>query len=384
MYTATAKHTEMARRFLWHFVLELLLLLGAASLAAAQVSSPRQVWKMQDSGATAGLRGIDSVDGTVAWASGTGGTVLRTTDGGAHWTRCATPDADKDGTTLDFRGIQAWDAQRAMIMASGPGDKSRLYKTTDGCKSWTLIFTNPDAPSGFWDSFWMYPLYKDGIILGDPVNRRITVFETHNGGANWKRDQNMGLSAKGMSVGGFAASNSLFAQTRSGYMYGFVVGGKGGSYYFQRNSSFEKWSRVSLPLAEGSESSGPFALAIRWTFPRCTDCAHPVGYFFIAVGGDYTKPNDSTGTAAYSLDMGAHWTASKQPPHGYRSAVQWSQDLRAWITVGTSGSDISRDDGRTWRPLDNGNWNALSLPFVVGPDGRIARLDPQLTPPATN
>lgn len=82
--------------------------------------------------------------------------------------------------------------------------------------------------------------------------------------------------------------------------------------------------------------------------------------------------------------MGAHWTASKQPPHGYRSAVQWSQDLRAWITVGTSGSDISRDDGRTWRPLDNGNWNALSLPFVVGPDGRITRLNPQLTPPATN
>jgi len=37
---------------------------------------------------------------------------------------------------------------------------------------------------------------------------------------------------------------------------------------------------------------------------------------------------------------------------------------------------ISRDDGRTWQPLDNGNWNALSLPFIVGPKGRIARLNP--------
>jgi hypothetical protein len=33
-----------------------------------------------------------------------------------------------------------------------------------------------------------------------------------------------------------------------------------------------------------------------------------------------------------------------------------------------------------WQPLDNGNWNALSLPFVVGPNGRIARLNPAALP----
>ncbi len=121
----------------------LVLLLAAAAACPAQSASTAP-WQMQDSGTTAGLRGIDSVDGTVAWASGTGGTVLRTVDGGAHWTRCATPDADKDGATLDFRGVQAWDAQTAIVMASGPGDKSRLYKTTDGCKTWKLLFKNPE------------------------------------------------------------------------------------------------------------------------------------------------------------------------------------------------------------------------------------------------
>ena len=69
------------------------------------------------------------------------------------------------------------------------------------------------------------------------------------------------------------------------------------------------------------------------------------------------------------------------PPHGFRSAVQWSEALRVWITVGTNGSDISRDDGKTWQPLDNGNWNALSLPFVVGPNGRIARLNSAVVTP---
>ena len=70
------------------------------------------------------------------------------------------------------------------------------------------------------------------------------------------------------------------------------------------------------------------------------------------------------------------------PPHGYRSAVQWSDVAQAWIAAGTNGSDISRDDGHTWQPLDNGNWNALSLPFVVGPDGRIGRMDPAQNPQA--
>ena len=143
------------------------LLLCATALAAAQPSSPP--WQMQDSGATAGLRGIHSVDGTIAWASGTAGTILKTTDAGQHWQRCATPDADKDGATLDFRGVQAWDANTAIVMASGPGDKSRLYKTTDGCKTWKLIFTNPDE-DGFFDS--NPENHEDKLyVFGDPVKR---------------------------------------------------------------------------------------------------------------------------------------------------------------------------------------------------------------------
>ena len=74
------------------------------------------------------------------------------------------------------------------------------------------------------------------------------------------------------------------------------------------------------------------------------------------------------------------WTASITPPHGYRSAVQYSTALKLWVTAGANGSDISRDDGKTWQPLDDGNWNALSLPFIVGPNGRIAHLNPTAIP----
>jgi hypothetical protein len=94
----------------------------------------------------------------------------------------------------------------------------------------------------------------------------------------------------------------------------------------------------------------------------------------IAVGGDYKKPNESQGTAAHTSDGGKTWIAATKPPHGYRSAVAWDEKEKVWIAAGTNGSDVSFDDGKTWQPLDNGNWNALSLPWVVGPDGRIAKL----------
>ncbi len=129
---------------------------------------------------------------------------------------------------------------------------------------------------------------------------------------------------------------------------------------------------VEVPIAGGSEAAGIFSIGF-------VDSA--TAWRGIAVGGDYTKPNERQ---AFRLDIdGArHWTASTTPPHGYRSSVQWSEPLKAWITVGTNGSDISRDDGKTWQPLDNGNWNALSLPFVVGPKGRIARLNAGAIPAA--
>jgi hypothetical protein len=75
--------------------IRLTLLLAVSTFAAAQSpAAARPPWLMQDSGTTAGLRGIDSVDGMVAWASGTGGTVLKTIDGGSG------PGQGAHGTTI--------------------------------------------------------------------------------------------------------------------------------------------------------------------------------------------------------------------------------------------------------------------------------------------
>ena len=95
-------------------------------------------------------------------------------------------------------------------------------------------------------------------------------------------------------------------------------------------------------------------------------------------------PDNPESTAAFSAGTN-RFSLAQTPPHGYRSAVAYDPVTKTWITVGPNGTDISTDDGRNWRALKpsptdtpdaDRNWNALSLPFVVGPHGRIGILRP--------
>jgi photosystem II stability/assembly factor-like uncharacterized protein len=288
------------------------------------------------------------------------------------------PGAEK----LDFRGIWAWDDNTAMVMASGPGDASRIYKTVDGCSSWKLLFTNPDK-DGFWDAMVFSGNRQDGgIILGDPVNGRFVVDHLLASGKLFQASVEL-PTATPESKGAFAASNSSLAICREFTSDCAWFGAGGGLVYMLRERRvmpvhpephtmyhiYETyWESVKTPIAGGNDSSGVFSVAFR-------DPDHGM-----AVGGDYTKPNESAGTAAWSADGGKIWTGAAKPPHGYRSAVAWDPEARAWIAAGANGSDISYDDGKKWVSLDDGNWNALSLPWVVGPGGRIAKLDPGKLP----
>jgi photosystem II stability/assembly factor-like uncharacterized protein len=340
----------------------------ALCIAVARISSAQ--WDLENSNSTADLRGIDNVGGGVAWASGSNGTVLRTEDGGYLWQTCAIPPGAEK---LDFRGIQAFDANTAIVMSSGKGDLSRLYKTTDGCHTWKLVFTNPDK-DGFWDAVLLNRFDNDGELLGDPVNGRFEFWQTGDKGATWTRTPTKGLDAI-QQEGVFAASNSaLFDDER--FATGFVTGGASRARLFFSDDTSDTggFTARDLPLRSGSQGAGGFSINDReW-------CC------WVAVGGDYQKPDEPSGTAAFTHDGGKTWASAQTPPHGFRSAVAYDTGAKTWITVGPNGTDISTDDGRDWRALKpsgalheapdaDRNWNALSLPFVVGPHGRIGKLN---------
>jgi photosystem II stability/assembly factor-like uncharacterized protein len=378
----------------------LTLLILVTSVAHAQ-------WQIENSHCHASLRGIDYVGHGVAWASGSGGTVLHTINDGETWESCAVPPG---GEALDFRAVQAFDDRTAIVMSAGTGELSRLYKTIDGCKSWKLVWTNPDAPNdGFYDAL-LFITPKMGLVFGDPAHGsmrnpvqgsyfifRIRV--THDGGETWIPIVSFGQAGQNLAPlageGLFAASNSS-AVVRDGTLW---IGTGGGGRVLKRDLyqtpeqmgyAFEAthcagqldpfshscgipwgdWHNVTTPLGGESTTSGIFSLAFRNSQTG------------VAVGGDYKKPGESVRTAAYTVDGGLHWLATETPPHGFRSAVAYEVATKSWIVVGPNGTDVSRDDGRTWlrlkpkagEPPDaDQNWNALSLPFVVGSDGRIGR-----------
>ena len=380
----------------------------AAVLLTALTLSAHAQWTLQQSNTTADLRGIDNVGHGIAWASGSNGTVLHTTDNGATWLLCKTPP---DAEHLDFRGIQAFDAKTAIVMSSGKGDLSRLYKTTDGCLTWKLVFRNPDK-DGFWDSV-RFQNEMTGTLLGDPTHGLFYVAESFDGGKHWRQINNKGLHADASGQGAFAASNSsLIASQRMNLA--LVSGGSNGAFYYadretticlddcspeesNQDGHLDKWSRDPVPVGTKSPSSGIFSVGFQgpdligdekmqsW---RQTGLSKEIG---IAVGGDYQKPDDPTHTAAFTINGGKTWQAAVTPPHGYRSAVAYDASTKTWITVGPNGTDISTDDGRNWRALKpspadqpdaDQHWNALSLPFVVGPHGRIGLLNSTALQPA--
>ena len=315
-------------------------------------------WEIEDSGTRESLRGVSAVSGDVAWASGTHGAVLRTLDSGRVWQRCSTPEGAEE---LDYRGIVGFDAKTAIVISSGKGALSRLYKTTDGCGSWKLVATNPDA-EGFWDAL-VAADQKSITILGDPVGRKFVVRSSNDGGATWT---NEAMDAAAQGEGAFAASNSsLVIASKAGF---FGTGGPEGARLFVRAEG--KWSARTMPTFAKGESAGIFSIA-------AADAEH-----LVAVGGDYKRPDAAEGNAAWSEDGGRNWHAAAAGPHGYRSAVAYNAKAKQWIAVGPSGTDVSRDGGRTWGAVKprrdevadtDAEWNALSLPFVVGPKGRIGR-----------
>jgi hypothetical protein len=282
------------------------------ALLLAVPAAARAQWQLLDPPTTADLRGIDNVGGGVAWASGTDGTVVRTEDGGYMWQHCSTPPGAEK---LDFRGIQAFDENTAIVMSSGPGDQSRLYKTTDGCQSWHLVLANTD-PKGFWDTvqfqkgdFGFIGSKGCGVLVGDPVAGAFQVrvaldlLDQHLGEAWLNEEPAHYPAASGEAA--FAASNSsaiIFGSRR----FLIATGGKEGAHVLiapllNGGTGGDAAKTYPVPMAHGSDSAGIFSIADK-------DLK-----MIVAVGGDYLKPDAPNGTAAFTTDGGRHWQPAQTP-----------------------------------------------------------------------
>jgi photosystem II stability/assembly factor-like uncharacterized protein len=317
--------------------------MSVAGLVLTQIAAFAQSTpKAQASATTEGLRGVYVVSEKVAWASGTHGTYLRTTDAGGHWIASIVPGAE----ALDFRAVVAFSADEAFLMSAGPGEQSRIYHTADAGQHWSLQFTN-NNPKGFFDSmaFWDS---THGIVLGDPIPDETGTLKFEllgtDDGQNWHQIPPANLPAALAGEGAFAASNSCIAilppASTSMHESGtparhdpfkqaepssevrikvvakpdlniwFATGGSAARVFHSADRG-QTWQVVQTPIAHGPDSAGIFSIAFR-------DALHGV-----IAGGDYKRPDEDGANLAFTRDGGKTWTVSRIHPQAYFSAVTY-------------------------------------------------------------
>ena len=298
-------------------------------------------WTVQTSGVTARLRGVSAVSERVAWASGSGATVLRTINGGATWRKL---NVTKDA--LDFRDIDAIDARTAYLLSIGSGPVSRIYKTTNAGATWTLQFQNKD-PKAFLDamSFWDA---NNGIVFGDSINGQFYILRTDNGGETWSRLPTSRLPPALEGEGAFAASGTNIAVFGKTHAW-IGTGGGARARVLRSTDRGQSWEVVDTPLAAG-QSTGIFSIAFR-------DEKHGV-----VVGGDYSKESEAVDNLAVTDDGGVTWKLVKGLS-GFRSVVAYVPGAKtpALVALGPSGGDYSLDDGQTWQPIEGPGFDTFSF-----------------------
>jgi len=267
------------------------------------------------------------------------------------------PGAEK----LDFRDIEAFDANTAYILSIGNGETSRIYKTKDGGAHWNLQFTNPDQKA-FYDAIACWDR-SNCIAMSDPVDGHYPLIATANTGEKWERIVTNGMPAAKDGEAAFAASGTcLITQAKN---TAFIVSGGTDARVFKSGDRGRTWTVSDTPIARGTAGSGVFSIAMR-------DASTG-----LIVGGNYEQPAISAKSSAITTDGGANWTAGSGLS-GYRSGIAYITGS-TFVAVGTNGSDISVDGGKTWRVLDTSNWNAVQAKgqnavWAVGPRGLVARL----------
>jgi len=303
------------------------------------------------------IRGLSVVDDSVAWVSGSKGTIALTRNGGKTWRWQQVKGFEK----ADFRDIEAFSNKEAIIMSSGT--PALILKTIDGGVSWQEKYHNADTCYFFDAMDFANP--KHGLVLGDPVKGKFLLLETKNGGENWTAVENAPAALPGEAA--FAASGTCL---RFNGLITIVTGGGSSRALISPNNPRKIWITVKLPLTDGKQSRGAFSIA----FGKDES---------VVVGGDYQN-DKKTDSVAYLVPESTGGDTDYYPlkgPAGFQSCVE-NLNTNTFISTGTPGSNITTDGGKTWAKIDDASFNVCrkakhgKLVLLAGNGGKIGIFKP--------
>lgn len=309
-------------------------------------------------GTKTSLRGLSVVNDNVIWVSGSNGTVGRSNNGGKNWNWFTVKGFEK----TEFRDIEAFDASTAVIM--GIADPAYLLKTTDGGETWKVVYEN--KTKGMFLDAMDFVGEKYGIVVGDPINNKIFIAETWDGGDTWKeREMVIEFPVADSGEAFFAASGTnirLYADRQF-----FLVSGG------MRSRLIRQDGYSNLPIIQGKETTGANSIAV-FTKSNLKSSKN-----MIVVGGDFNADTSVFKNCFITGNGGKTWKAPAEPPHGYRSCVEYLS-ARDVLCCGLNGVDYSATGGNTWRWISRESFNTCRIAkkgvsvFLAGNNGRIGKL----------
>jgi photosystem II stability/assembly factor-like uncharacterized protein len=204
--------------------------------------------------------------------------------------------------------------------------------------------------------------------MSDPVDGRFLILSTVDGGSNWNLvSKHAGVPESLEGEAAFAASGTCIIAIAP--FPGFMIATGGNAARIlrgtRRTDGGMSWRAYETSITHGTSGSGIFSIAM-------SDAKNGV-----IVGGNYEKPEDSKASIAFTTDGGLTWSAGNGLS-GYRSAVAYI-DKKSLVAVGTNGTDMSDDGGRTWKKIGSENLNAVAARgrkavWAVGPKGLVVKL----------
>ncbi len=300
------------------------------------------------------IRGMSVVTDKIIWVSGNNGAVGKSVDAGKTWQWMTV----KNFTQRDFRDIEAFDENTAIIMAVA--EPANILKTTDGGKSWKTVFT--DSTKGMFLDAMEFKNDK-GVVIGDPINNQVFMAYTNDSGNTWVRSPLM-KDLKAEEGEAFFASSGTNIVTYGPGIPVFVSGGK-------QSAIFESSRRkLVLPIIQGENSTGANSIAM-----SPDNQIHG-----IIVGGDFLKDTARKNNCVLFTMIGQlRFSAPQTPPYGYRSCVEYI-NRKKLICCGTSGVDISDDGGLNWKNISKEGFHVCrkakngEAVFLAGANGKIGIL----------
>ena len=272
-----------------------------------------------------------------------------------------TAQQDYDTLNLQFRAVARTANDFFMISVENP---ALLFKTGEN-GSMELVYKE-ENDKVFYDAmhFWNS---QEGIAIGDPTEDCLSIIITRDGGQTWTKLSCDMLPKIKEGEAAFAASNSNIAIV--GNKAWVATGGITSRILFSDNKG-KSWQVFDTPMINGKATTGIYSI----------DFYDENNGF--AIGGDYTKPDDTKANKMRTSDGGKTWqlVADGAEP-GYRSCVQYvpNSNGKELVAVGEKGIDFSSDSGNTWKHLSGEGFHTIrflndSVAYGAG-QGRISKLN---------